>query len=106
MSASTSDFMERLTQLQKMANDKTTKSFRNIPSKYQHMVLVASSIGEMTVDEYDADGLEFFKSSNNLIAQILLNNRLEIEGVEVSVSPAMTTALFIGGFLWENPVSP
>ena len=62
------------------------------------MILVASSVGEITLAEYDADAKEFFKSSNNLNAQILLNSKLETEGIEVPVSPATTTALLVGSF--------
>ena len=105
-SASTIEFMERLTQLQSAASEKSSKSFNKLPAKYQQMILVASSVGEVTLAEYDADAKEFFKSSNNLNAQILLNSKLETEGIEVSVSPAMTTALLVGSFLWKNPVSP
>ena len=105
-SASTIEFMERLTQLQSAASEKSSKSFNKLPAKYQQMILVASSVGELTLTEYDADAKEFFKSSNNLNAQILLNSKLETEGIEVSVSPAMTTALLVGSFLWKNPVSP
>ena len=105
-SASTIEFMERLTQLQSTASEKSSKSFNKLPAKYQQMILVASSVGEITLTEYDADAKEFFKSSNNLNAQILLNSKLETEGIEVSVSPAMTTALLVGSFLWKNPLSP
>ena len=105
-SASTTDFMEKLTNLQSSASEKSAKSFSKLPSKYSQMILVASSIGEATLQNYDADGAEFFKSSNNLNAQILLNSRLEAESIDCSVSPAMTTSLLVGGFLWKNPFCP
>jgi hypothetical protein len=56
--------------------------------------------------EYEAEATEFFKSSNNLNGQILLNSRLEAENIECSVSPAMSSLLMVGSFLWKNPLSP
>lgn len=105
-SSSTSEFMEKLTQLQKSNSDKSSKSFKKIPVKYQNMILVASSIGEITELEYSADAAEFFKCSNALHAQVMLNSLFETENVEVSVSPAVATTLLYGGFLWKNAFSP
>ena len=105
-SSSTSDFMEKLTQLQSQSNEKSSKSFKRIPTKYQNMILVASSVSEITVLEYDADGKEFFKSSSILNAQVMLNSLLESEGIDCSVSSAMTAALALGSFLWKDNISP
>ena len=105
-SSSTSDFMEKLTQLQSQNNEKSTKSFRKIPSKYQNMILVASSVTEVTCLDYDADGVEFFKSSSCVNAQVMLNSLLESENIECSVSSAMTATLQYGSFLWKDPLSP
>jgi hypothetical protein len=104
--SSTSDFMEKLTQLQNQSSEKSTKSFKKIPVKYQNMILVASSIGEVTAPDYDADATEFFKCPNNLNAQVMLNSLLEAEGIECSVSAAVTTSLLFGSFLWKNSLSP
>ena len=104
--SSTSDFMEKLTQLQNQSSDKSTKSFKKIPMKYQNMILVASSVGEVTNPEYNADATEFFKCSNNLNAQVMLNSLLEAEGIECSVSAAVTATLLFGSFLWKNSLSP
>ena len=46
------------------------------------MILVASSVGEVTNPEYNADATEFFKCSNNLNAQVMLNSLLEAEGIK------------------------
>ena len=105
-SSSTSDFMEKLTQMQSQSNEKSSKSFKKIPQKYQNMILVASSIGEVTELDYDADGAEFFKSSNTLNAQVLLNSLFETENIECSVSAAVATTLLYGSFLWKDTLSP
>ena len=104
--SSTSDFMEKLTQLQSQSNEKSSKSFKKIPIKYQNMILVAASISEVTLPEYDADGAEFFKCSNNLNAQVMLNSLLESSGIECSISSAVTATLLFGSFLWKNALSP
>jgi hypothetical protein len=104
--SSTSDFMEKLTQLQNQSSEKSMKSFKKIPVKYQNMILVASSVGEVTCQDYDADATEFFKCSNNLNAQVMLNSLMEAEGIECSVSAAVTTTLLYGSFLWKNSLSP
>ena len=52
--------MEKLTQLQSQSNEKSSKTFKKIPAKYQQMILVAASSSEVTEVDYDADALEFF----------------------------------------------
>ena len=105
-SSSTSDFMEKLTQLQSQSNEKSAKNFKKIPSKYQNMILVASSVSEVTCQEYDAEGAKFFKCSNCVNAQVMLNSILESENIECSVSSAMTATLQYGSFLWKDSLSP
>ena len=105
-SSSTSDFMEKLTQLQSSSNEKSSKSFKKIPLKYQNMILVACSVSEVTALEYDAEGAEFFKSSSILNAQVMLNSLLEAEGIDCSVSTALTSSLLLGSFLWKDSISP
>ena len=104
--SSTSDFMEKLTQLQNQSSEKSSKSFKKIPTKYQNMILVAASVGEITVLDYDADAVEFFKCSNNLNAQVMLNSLLETEGIDCSISSAVTASLLYGSFLWKDALSP
>ena len=105
-SSSTTDFMEKLTQLQSQSNEKSSKTFKKIPAKYQQMILVAASSSEATEVDYDADAVEFFKCSTPLQAQVMLNSLLEAEGIECSVSAAMATTLLYRSFLWRNPLSP
>ena len=104
--STTADFVEKLTQLQKQSNDKATKSFKKIPAKYQNMILVATSTGEATNVIYEQEAVEFFKTSNVLHAQVLLNSELESAKIDCSISPAMATALSHGGFLWSSPLTP
>ena len=105
-SSSTSDFLEKLTQLQSQSQEKSSKSFKKIPIKYQNMILVACSVSEVTILEYDAEGAAFFKSSSVLNAQVLLNSLLEAESIDCSVSPALTSSLLLGSFLWKDSISP
>lgn len=105
-SASTSEFMEKLTQLQSQSNEKTSKTFKKIPPKYQQMILVGASLGDVTEVEYNADAVEFFKCSTPLHAQVMLNSLFEAESLDCSVSAAVATTLLYGSFLWRNPISP
>ena len=105
-SSSTSEFMEKLTQLHSQSNDKTTKNFAKIPRKYQQMLLVASSVSEVTEVDYNAEAKEFFKSSTSLNAQVMINSILEAENIDCSVSPAVAATLAYGSFLWKNAFSP
>ena len=57
--SSTSDFLEKLTQIQASNNDKAAKSFKKIPAKYQNMLLVASSVGDVTELDYSSEASEF-----------------------------------------------
>jgi hypothetical protein len=104
--ASNQDFLRKLTQIQTQTNDKTSKSFKKLPPKYQNMLQVASSIGEVTATEINTEALEFFKSSSVLNASIMLNSILEGERIECSISSAMTTSLLHGSFLWTNALTP
>ena len=102
----TSEFMEKLTQLQSQSSDKSSKSFKKILQKYQNMIQVASSISEVTEIDYGADGVEFFKCSNTLNAQVMLNSLFEVENIDCSVSAAVTNSLLYGSFLWKDSMSP
>jgi hypothetical protein len=70
------------------------------------MISVASIVGEITSLDYDAGAAEFFKCSNNLNAQVMLNSLLEAEDIECSVSSAVTATLLYGSFLWKDSLSP
>ena len=104
--STTADFVQKLTQLQKQSNEKSTKSFKKIPTKYQNMILVATSTGEATNVNYEQEAAEFFKTTNVLHAQVLLNSELEIAKLDCTISPAMATMLSHGGFLWSSPLTP
>ena len=83
-----------------------SKSFSKIPEKYQNILMVASSQGEVTAMELNEEAKEFFKCSNLLNASIMLNSVLEAEGIDCSVPNSMVTALVHGSFLWVNAVTP
>jgi hypothetical protein len=104
--STTAEFVEKLTQLQKQSNEKSTKSFSKIPAKYQNMILVATSTGEATNVNYEQDAANFFKATNLLHAQVLLNSEMETARIDCTVSPAMATMLYHGGFLWSSPLTP
>ena len=95
--------MEKLTQLQNQSSEKSSKSFKKIPTKYQNIILVAASIGEITALHYDADAAEFFKCSNNLNAQVMLNSLLEAEGIDCSILSAVTATLLMGVSSGKTP---
>ena len=57
--------------------DKSSRSFTKIPEKYQNMILVASSSGEVTEVEINEKSAEFFKFLSLLNTSILLNRFLE-----------------------------
>ena len=82
-----------MTQLHNKNSEKPSMSFKKIPTKYQSMILVASSVGEITKVEYNAKAVDFFKCSNNINAQVILNSQFEIEEIECSVSSAVTSKL-------------
>ena len=49
------------------------------------MILAALSVGEITEVDYNAEAVEFFKCSNNINAQVIINSHFEIEETECSV---------------------
>jgi len=100
------DFLRQLTTMQASSNEKSSKSFKKIPPKYQNMILVASSIGEVTETEPNEKAAQFFKSSSLLNANIFLNSLFEAEQLDCSVSNAVTNAFLHGSFLWSNALTP
>ena len=101
-----SDLLRSFQTQHEKANDKSSKSFTKLPNEYQNMLLVASSQGEVTAMEINEQAKAFFKCSNNLNANIMLNSLLETSGIDCSVSTAMTQALMCGCFLWRNALTP
>jgi hypothetical protein len=87
-------------------NEKLSRSFTKLPAQYQNMILVASSQGEVTAMEINEQAKAFFKCTNQLSANVMLNCLLEMKQIDCSVSSAMTQALMCGCFLWKNAVTP
>ena len=104
--SSNQDFLRKLTQMHEASEDKSSKSFKKLPKKYQNMLLVASSVNEATVTEINANAAEFFSASSTLNASILLNSLLEGERIDCSISNAMANSLHHGSLLWINSVTP
>jgi hypothetical protein len=105
-SSSTQDYIQKLAQFQNQANDKASKSFKKIAPKYQKMLLIAASQGEVIPTELNKEAMEFFNQNSVLNAQIFLNSHLESERIECSVSTALTTSLMHGSFLWSSSLTP
>jgi hypothetical protein len=102
----TQGMLQTLSQFQVQTSEKTSKSFKKIPSLYQNMLLVASSVGQATPSKLEDGAMEFFSSVNSVHAQLMLNSILENARLQVSVSPALATLLLSGSFLWSNPITP
>ena len=96
--SATSYYMEQMTQLQSKKSEKSLKSFKKISPKYHNMILVASSVGDITEVDYNSEAVGFFKFSNKINAQVMLNSQFEIEGIEFSFSSAVTSTLLYGSF--------
>ena len=103
--SSNQDILQTLTKIQAAGEDKSSKSFKKIPVKYQKMILLASSVNEAIPTELNPDALEFFKSANTLHATVMLNSHLEAKQIECSILNAMATNLLYGSFLWVNLVT-
>ena len=103
---SNQDYLRKLTQMQEKNQDKTSKSFSKLPSKYKNMILVASSTSEVTMVTVNPQAKEFYASASLLHANIFLNSVLEAAQIECSISNAMTTSIWHGSLLWVNSVTP
>ena len=91
-------FLCQLTTMQATSSDKSSKSFKKLPPKYQNMMLVAARKGEVMEVELNDQASAFFKCSIFLNANIILNSFFEAEIVECSVSNAATAALTRSSF--------
>lgn len=100
------ELLRQFSAAQANANKKSSKSFSKIPVQYQNMILVASSIGDITEVEINDEANAFFKCPNLLNASILLNSMLDSQRIDCSISNAMVTSLMHGSFLWTNPLTP
>jgi hypothetical protein len=101
-----SDILRSFQSQHEKSTEKSAKSFTKLPMEYQNMILVASSLGDVTAMELNEKALAFFKCTNNLNANIMLNSLLETAGIDCSISTAMTQALMCGCFLWKNSLTP
>lgn len=97
---------ECMVKLAHVQSEKMARSFGKLNSRYQNMFFVASSLGPIKEDTVNAKAMEFFKQSSVLNAQIFLNGLMEANGVDISVSPAVTTALMHGSLLWKDDLTP
>ena len=102
----TREYLDKLTQIQTTNGEKQNKSFKKIAKKYQKMMLIASSRGDVVNTNLNDEALDFFSQSSSLLAQIFLNSYLEAKDIVCSISTALTTILMHGSFLWSNAVNP
>jgi hypothetical protein len=101
-----SDILRSFQAQHEKTNEKSSRCFTKLPAQYQNMILVASSQGEVTAMEINDQAKAFFKCTNQLSANVMLNCLLETKQIDCSVSSAMTQALMCGCFLWKNAVTP
>jgi hypothetical protein len=95
-----------LGELQTKSSETAAKSFKRVPPQYQHMMIIASSQGSMVSNEINDEAKKFFASPDRAQAQLFLNTRLEEEGIECTVSTAMTTLFTYGNLIWTSTVTP
>jgi len=74
--ASTQEVLSKLTEMHTKTSEITTKSFRKFPPQYQHMMLIASSIGNVVPTEINEEAHKFFSSPDRVQSQLFLNSKL------------------------------
>ena len=78
-----------------------------LANKYQKILFVASSIGNVVAQEINKDRREIFNQSSTLNAQIVfLNSYLEAREMECTISSALAMVLMHRNFTWSNKVTP
>ena len=105
-SATNQDVLVKLTELQTKSTESTTKSFKRVPPQYQHMMLVAASQGTVVATDINENAKKFFATPDRVQAQLFLNTLLEKDGIECTISTALTTLFSYGNFLWTSTVTP
>ena len=95
---SNQDFLQNLTQMQESNKEASSKSFQKIPEKYRNMILVTLGTSDVTLVELNVKAKDFFKSSSNLNANIVLNSYLKTDQIECSIFSVLTTNLLHGSF--------
>ena len=105
-SASTQDALVKLTEMHKKSSDSTTKSFKKVAPQYQHMMLVASSQGNVVPSDINDDAKKFFAAPDRVQAQLTLNTLLDQQGIECSISTALSNLFSYGNLIWSSTTTP
>ena len=92
--------LQPMAQKSSQASEIYSKYFKNIPSKYQRILVVVISSGEATPDTLNENSIECFKISIPFNAQIMLNILFEYNKPRVSV--LVETILLNGSFLLDK----
>jgi len=88
--------------------EKSSKSFAKNPPSYQNMIRIASSL-EAKLQQWKL--MKTHKDFKNVFItpqrkRHMLNNLFDADGIESSISSAMTNQLMYGNLLWEDQVTP
>ena len=86
--------LQPMAQMSSQASEIYSKYFKNIPSKYQRILVVVISSGEATPDTLNENSIECFKISIPFNAQIMLNILFEYNKPRVSV---LVETIFLNG---------
>lgn len=105
-SAGTKDALQKLAHFQDKANERESKSFKKLPEATQHMLLVASSRGDIVPPSLSPEAEKFFHSSSVTKAREELNSRLNKAQLDCTIPTSMANSLLNGVFKWENSTSP
>ena len=102
----TQEAIGKLVDMQSQNSEKSSNSFKKIPSTYKKMLMIANGSSNIVPDTLNDEAMAFFALSKAKLAHIHLNSMLETENIRVSVSPALANHLWNGSFLWVNHVTP
>ena len=102
----TQEAIGKLVDMQSQNSEKSSNSFKKIPSTYKKMIMIANGSSNIVPDTLNDEAMAFFALSKAKLAHIHLNSMLEAENIRVSVSPALANHLWNGSFLWVNHVTP
>ena len=92
MSTITQAYPDRLIEMQSSnSGDKKIKSFKKVAKKYQHMILVKTSKGDVVGSDVNNEGVEIFNQPSSLLAQIIFKSYLESRDIECTISLAQAT---------------
>eukprot|EP00560_Eucampia_antarctica_P001796 CAMPEP_0197841674 /NCGR_PEP_ID=MMETSP1437-20131217/46314_1 /TAXON_ID=49252 ORGANISM="Eucampia antarctica, Strain CCMP1452" /NCGR_SAMPLE_ID=MMETSP1437 /ASSEMBLY_ACC=CAM_ASM_001096 /LENGTH=155 /DNA_ID=CAMNT_0043451465 /DNA_START=832 /DNA_END=1299 /DNA_ORIENTATION=- len=105
-SASTQDVLTKLTEIHMKSTESTTKSIKRVPPQFQNMILFALSQGTVVPSKINEEAVRLFSSPDLIQAQLFINSKLEVEGVECNISSALTTVFSYGNLLCAFPITP